>query len=452
MNKLIFSAFSVLLISVLFIFSSCEKDDSLDKLPVNEWIYNTMKENYYWNEDMPDIGQVNANAKQEEFFDFLLSNKDGKTNEQGNHTYYSYIEKDITTRSGSSSITYGFKPAYRFLDTNPYNIYMAVKYVLSGSPAEKAGLKRGDWVSHYNGIQLTVNNFKEFHNYTGSMTLTVGKLTRNGLIETRNVKVDAAITMQENPILVDTTYLINNKKIGYLMYNSFVSGPESDTDKTYDNELRSVFSKFAGHSPDEFILDLRYNSGGLLSCAQLLATMLAPQSALNQKFCKLIYNKSLNKTVEYKLDRSNIENGGANLNLDHLYIITSHETASSSELIINGLKPYMKIVLLGDTTTGKNVGSNEFSGKAKNYPWILHPITCLVENSVEFSDYSKGFAPDYKVDDAFDSELGNTKEYMLSYALQVIQAVPPHTFRSTELSNIIPLPQPHKGPRAIIIK
>ena len=454
MNRSIFPPVLFLIMTGWFLLTSCEKDTSLDKTPskVNEWIYDTMKENYLWTEELPAFRDTDAEP--EVFFNSLLSEKDGKHTD-GNDYYFSTIEKDLSTRSGSSSLTYGFIPAYRYFPTNPSIIYAAVKYVLPNSPAEKAGLKRGDWISNYNNIQLTNTNYTQFHAYTGKMTLTVGDLLNTGLVNARKVELEAAITMPENPILVDTTLLVNNKKIGYLMYNSFVSGPTGNDDKAYDDQLKTVFTKFAGQKPEEFVLDLRYNGGGLLSSAQLLATMLAPEKNLGNLFCTLVYNKSLNREdTEYTLDKSNISNGGANLNLNRLYVITGSETASASELIINGLRPYMDVILIGTQTVGKNVGSQEFSGKSKNHPWILHPITCWVQNSQGSSDYALGFLPDFEVIDEFNSELGNPDEYMLSQVLSVITTgslIPTPTFRNAGY-NLQVAPLPRKGIQGLIIE
>jgi hypothetical protein len=59
-------------------------------------------------------------------------------------------------------------------------------------------------------------------------------------------------------------------------------------------------------------------------------------------------------------------NGSAinSLNLNKIYILTSKSTASASELVINGLKPYINVVQIGDVTTGKNVGSVTFSSSS----------------------------------------------------------------------------------------
>lgn len=443
-----------LILCGLLSMTACEKDTSLDKVPVNEWIYETMAKNYLWNDEMPSLNETNTNAKPAVFFESLLSDKDGKHTSEDDY-YYSTIEEDVTTKSaGSIETTHGLHVNYYSVDGTI--IVARINYIDPSSPAEIAGLKRGDWIGSYNNIELTQSNYLDFHDYTGSMTLAVGKMNGLDFIKTKEVEVGEAVQMEINPIYIDTTFLVGNKKIAYLMYNSFTSGPTGYDDKTYDNQLQTVFAKFAAQNPDEFILDLRYNSGGVITSAQLLATLLAPQSALGQTFCKLSYNSTLNKTVEYTFDKDVIGNG-QNLNLHRLYIITESGTASSSELVINGLKPYLQdeLILAGNTTEGKNVGSNEFSDK-NNHSWVLHPITCLVSNSEGFSDYTDGFSPDYRINEMHFygdlGTLGETDEYMLSRTLELIQSgTSSSSFKSAGNPFLQTLPQPQKRFPGILI-
>lgn len=431
----------------LFFFTSCEKDTSLDKTPdrVNEWIYETMKEHYLWNDEIPK-SYNHSEATPKEYFQFLLSDKDGK---KGRH--YSYIEEDKQTKSAGIELTHGIHSAPFILREGDMDVFIQINYITKSSPAEKAGLKRGDWISHYNNQKITRNNYLDFYNFSGDLSVSVGYVRNFEFIKTKEVKVGLPEAIADSPVYLDTTYLRKNKKIAYLMYNNFVSGVDNN-DQTYNNQLRDVFAKFAANNPDELILDLRYNPGGLLTCAQLLATLIVDESALDKVFCKLIYNKSKNTTSEFRLDRKIIE-PGKNINRTRLYVITGPGTASSSELIINGLRPYMDVILVGSVTEGKNVGSNEYSGKPKNFPWILHPITCLVENAEGESDYANGFTPDFAVEEYIDSNaLGSTEEYMLKNVLHIIETggLPP-SFRNAAGSTLKQLPHPSKGMQGIII-
>ena len=113
-----------------------------------------------------------------------------------------------------------------------------------------------------------------------------------------------------------------------------------------------------------------------------------------------------------------------NLNLKRIYILTGPSTASASELVINALIPYMgkeNVILLGTQTVGKNVGMNNI--KNETFGLSLWPVTSQVFNANGESDYSKGFAPRYPLDERNEINwlpLGNPQEYMLSHTLSLI--------------------------------
>ena len=212
--------------------------------------------------------------------------------------------------------------------------------------------------------------------------------------------------------------MVGGRRVGYLVYNHFTSGLSS-TSTEYDEDLREAFQYFSSQQVNEFVLDLRYNNGGQVSCAQLLSTMLVPASALGQPLCYLEYraNSQEDRTPLY-LDENLIQ-GGANLNLSRLYVLTGSETASASEMLINCLKPYMEVVLIGDVTVGKNMGSLTFT--SPELLLTMSPMVCKIYNSQGESDYAEGFQPDISVDESSDLThflpFGNQDELMLSTAL-----------------------------------
>ena len=140
------------------------------------------------------------------------------------------------------------------------------------------------------------------------------------------------------------------------------------------------------------MLDLRYNGGGLVTSAQILAELLAPESALGNTFCYLQYNDIQSKMVTYKL-----EGAEQNLNLPRLFVLTSNRTASASEAVINGLRPYYDVYLLGEQTEGKNVGSITLTND--KYDYELHPIVCRIFNVQDQSEYKDGFSSDWEPDE-----------------------------------------------------
>ncbi len=261
-------------------------------------------------------------------------------------------------------------------------------------------------------------------------------------------QIASARPVNDNPVHYKNVYTSGSKKIGYLVYNHFSSGP-TDNSNEYDNDLRSAFQYFASQQVNEFILDLRYNNGGLLSCAELLCTMLAPSSALGQELGYLEFNNRFNPQIVPFTLNSGLIGNGANLNLNTLYVLTSSQTASASEMVINCLDPYMDVVIIGGTTVGKNVGSRNFS--SPELMITMNPIVCKIYNSEGKSDYESGFQPAYSgyvVNEMSDMSrflpFGDTNEALLSTALGAIDGSiqPPaqedtRSLRVTTLANSI---------------
>ncbi|WP_322934092.1 S41 family peptidase [Bacteroides sp. CG01] len=374
-----------LLLGLLCAFSSCEKDDDKSDKAINQWIDATMRSWYLWYSDIPDKKQLNFNAEPETFFASLLSQSDGKSQ------HYSAIKKKKTTTRASlgDEPTLGFEfQSWKITDLRKSGVN--ILYVLPGSPAEEKGLKRGDWIFTINGSAVGESNLS---------ALRSGESVRLGVADDIQGVVRRTVDLsprmvEDNPVLLDTVYMVQNTKIGYLVYNHFTSGPDGDEDEKYNNTLRKSFENFKIAGVQEFILDLRYNGGGLVTSSQLLSTMLAPASALGDEFCSLVYNdKHQSNSRTLTLDKSYMKQGanGENLDLPRLIVLTSARTASASEAVINGLKPYYEVIVLGGQTEGKNVGSVTLENS--KYDYELHPIVCRLYSKDKTIDYSNGFSP-----------------------------------------------------------
>lgn len=378
-----------LLLGLLFSFSACkdDDDDKSDKA-TNKWIESTMRSYYLWYNDIPDKGQLNYNAVPETFFQSLLSPEDGKTKNSTRY-YYSTINKKkaTTTRANmGEEPTLGFEFQNWKISDSKYAI--SVLYVLPGSPAEKKGLRRGDWIHKINGANV---NGENVYDLLGGKTVVLAISDHYLNEKTHSVELVPAM-VEDNPVFLTKVYedeSTGNKKVGYMVYNHFTSGPGGDNDETYNNELRQRFAEFKAEGVEEFVLDLRYNGGGLVTSAQILAELLAPESALGKIFCSLKYNDIQSKTVTYTLDRTE-----QNLNLPRLFVLTTNHTASASEAIINGLRPFYNVYLLGENTEGKNVGSITLT--SDKYDYELHPIVCRIFNANNESEYQTGFPSDWE--------------------------------------------------------
>lgn len=419
---------------LLTVLCSCGEDRSGEFYALIEdrlWIEETMRTNYLWTEDMPVIENENDYFKEPAtFFKSLLS----KNAMNGKGDKYSYMEEDPKAPQQESrsqmldrTSTYGMEFELTNDPTGTTNhIHAHILYVLDGSPAQQAGIQRGDWLSSVDGQRITTSNYQRLKN-GGSIKVARTRIYSTELGYTwqpaDTLNLAASITMEINPFLIDTLYQVEGQRIAYLMYNEFSTGPENKgTEETYNEQMKAIFANFKAQQPDALILDLRYNNGGYLQCAQALGSLIAPTSALGKNFVNLQFNAKANPQKKaYPLLESYAE---ANLNLSKVYILTTNHTASASEALINGLIPYMgkeNVILIGERTEGKNVAMTAFRNDAHGI--TLWPVVAYISNAENFGDYGDGFEPTYELIERNIVDwhpLGDTQEYLLNNAIKLI--------------------------------
>lgn len=362
-----------------------EKEESVQS-QINKWVFSQMQRLYLWYDQLPGESSLNYDQEPSTFFYGLLVDGDGK--DGARYSRIDYDDSLLRSSSSSDTPTYGFD--YRLIVfSQSSDVWAQVLYVLPDSPAERAGLKRGDLIFEVNGAALTRSNYSSYLDtpQSGAEFLMGEMVDDSSFRETGTVQIGEPAVVADVAVYMDTVVTVQDHRIGYLMYNHF--------DEDYDDELRTAFLKFKEANVDDFVLDLRYNMGGDVDCAQLLATMLAPESVLGKEFIYLKFNDKVNQRQDYLFDKGVIGRG-SNLNLKRLYVITGQYTASASEAVINGLRPYLKsdLVQVGETTFGKNVGQTGLT----NPKWSsleVWPTAFYVYNSEDFNDYASGLAPDY---------------------------------------------------------
>jgi C-terminal processing protease CtpA/Prc len=414
--------------------TSCGEDRSGEFYELIEdklWIEQVMREHYLWYEDIPSIENENDYFKEPEaFFKSLLS----KNALNGKGDIYSHMEEipaaeAAKSRSVNWTSTYGMEYyIYNDPTQSTNHKFARVLYVLYGSPAHQAGIQRGDWISTINQERITNSNAEKLVK-GGAIQLTRNHLAQQGnklvwqSVDTLQVEASAPIDFQSFYISAIYNYEMLNKKIAYVLYNRFETGAENDPeDTTYSDQLKELFAEIKKENPDDFILDLRYNNGGYLQCAQALAAMLMPAEHLGKPLFHLTFNDKQDPQVATYVAPTDLE--PYNLNLQRIYILTGPHTASASEAIINALTPYMgkeNVIVIGTQTEGKNVAMTNI--KNDTYGLSLWPVVAQVSNANNESDYINGFTPDYFLDERNIvewNELGNPSEYLLGNTLSLI--------------------------------
>jgi len=443
--------FIIVFLLAAFTFQSCQDNDDVavpTNLEINDFIWKGMNLYYLWQADVPNLADnrfanqtelntfLSGYSKPEVLFDALRVNE--------SIDRFSWIVDDYLELEGALQGTTnnnGVEFGLSYKSSGSSEIIGWVRYIIPNSNASTKEIKRGDVFYGVNGTQLTVNNYQALlfgsnNDYTLNMAdINGGAFTPNG----KTVALTKTV-LDENPILINKVIVSGTHKIGYLMYNGFYAN--------YDTDLNNAFGALKSQGITDFVLDLRYNGGGSVQTATRLASMITG-SFTGQVFAKQQWNakiesyfaandpESLKNFFTDKIGTTAINSIG----MTKIYILTSKSSASASELVINGLKPYMTVVQIGDVTTGKNVGSVTLydspdfgkTNRNPNHRYAMQPIVLKIVNAAGFGDYQSGLTPNFALKETISTldVLGSQTEPLLSLAIgkitgtaRIKQAVP----------------------------
>ena len=427
-----------------------EEPETAADYPVQDFMWQTMNFWYFWQEDVPNLADDKfENIDDPEYISFLAS-EDNPTDFINNQLLFSedrftffsddYVEltQSLAGISKSNGLEFGL---VRYGSGN--DVFAYVRYIAAGSDAATKDIKRGDIFIGVNGETLfsdrnnpSITNFDLlFGPNSDTYILNMADIV-NGTITPNNKEVSLTkiANFAENPILIDTVVSVGSSKIGYLMYNQFLN--------EYDEELNDVFGRFANDGVTDLVLDLRYNPGGSVNSARLLSSMVYSTDTTNV-FIKQRWNSRIqslfseDQLVDKFADFTGQGSVVNSLNLSKVYIIATNSSASSSELVLNGLDPYVDVVHIGETTTGKNEFSITFVDDPDNPggPWIyqssreseinpdnkwaIQPLVGRNENAEGFFEYTTGLAPDIELEEDLTNlgVLGNQDEPLFARAI-----------------------------------
>lgn len=395
---------------------------------INNWIKGEMDIYYLWLENMRT--PVSAEREPEEYFESLLY----KPTDRFSNIFRN--ARELTEGLGGTSTEAGYE-FNLYTTSTPGQVIAEITYIKRGSPAENKDIQRGDIITAINNQGITTDNYRTLLGEIRSPhTITYRRYNHEaGTFEAKPELQMEVARVSENPNFLDTVYTIDNQKIAYVVYHFFAPSANPTQrpapEPIYDNEMDEIFQRFQSEGVNHLIVDFRYNSGGYVSSAVNLASLIGSGVSSANVFSKTKYNSYLMSYANLRNVQTPFMDKPQNIGTqigNKVYILTSRRTASASELIINSLRPYMDVIIIGETTTGKNVGSiviEEEDNPENNYG--LLPIISQSFNSQDQSDYGNGFQPNVEALERNERlrPFGDVNELLLRTAIAQITGTPP---------------------------
>ncbi len=426
----------VLLIFILNTFTACfedQDDTAISTNDINDFVWKAMNYAYLYKDNIPNLAD-NAFATNNAYQEYLLSFSSPETlfesliYDRENVDRFSWMVNDYIALEEylqGTSKSNGLEFYKKEHPQDASKIYIVIRSVAVNSPASALNLQRGQIITAINSTSLTNNNLSDLLNQD-TYTLHFATYNTNNtetpeddtITETNETATISKTTFTENPIQQNLVLEVDNKNIGYLVYSGFTSN--------FDTSLTAAFSNFSSENIDELVLDLRYNPGGSVSTATLLASLITGQFS-GEIFSNLNYNNDLSSNNKsYTFSEENLPS----LQLNRVYVLTTYSTASASEMIINSLNPYIEVIQIGTTTRGKSQASvtlydsPDFSKNDVNplHNYALQPLVAITTNKLEASVPASGLVPTIELEEIpyMLGVLGETNEPLLAAALQHI--------------------------------
>jgi len=372
---------------------SCEEErvDNTDtEKRYNESFYNLMIDMYLWYKEIPEVSPNDYRDVQS-----LL---EAIRYEEDRWSYISSYEAFIQYYREGAYVGYGF--GYKWDESDS----LRLTFVFDDSPLREVGITRSWAITKINGDELSVGQ-----NITDKLgSDEPGVENRFEFKGPQGQVVDTTFAKKEltmNTVLMDTVINQNNTRVGYFVLKSFI-------EKTPD-ELTTVFEKFANENIDELVVDLRYNGGGTLEGSRFLSEFIVNDQYEGEPYVKISHNdKQTTRDTTHVFGKDSLD---ISLGLDRVYFIATQATASASEAVINGLKPYMDTYVIGGDTYGKPVGMNAYSTNDQRYVYV--PVTFSLENANGVADYYDGLQADVNARDGVSEPFGSLQEASLHQAL-----------------------------------
>jgi carboxyl-terminal processing protease len=389
----------------------------------NRYVHELLQDVYLWYQDvLPQIDYTSFSSPRQTL-DFLRADQDRFSSITSAATFDNLFNEGQYLGYGFSVITEADGSAL-------------LRFVYDDSPAGREGLQRGDEI-------LSVNNQSAQQISLAFAWSSIFGPDQKGYPVTMLVrKKDGSVIdvqMQKTQVNINTVLhssIIQNgtENIGYLVFNSFLA--------TSSAELENAFATLKASAVSQLILDMRYNGGGSVPVANTLASYLHANSSSDQLFARLQHNDKHRSRDSAYFFRSLVNQ----LDLQQLVVVTTEATCSASEMIINGMKPYLDVVTVGSSTCGKPVGMNGYLFCDQ----LALPVSFAVFNSNNEGDYFNGIAANCPAQDDVNTAFGDEQEAMLSAALYLSRNNSCQPLAARKSAGTAALINPHDYLRSVI--
>jgi carboxyl-terminal processing protease len=329
-------------------------------------------------------------------------------------TYLTSIAEENAYYDSGESAGFGFRLGYDYSGNRVYVIE-----AFEGAPALAAGIDRGAELVQING--QTVSSLmasggpSAVINAMGPdvagtarsfVVRDLSGVTRTVSLTKTDFELDPVSDRYGAKIIAD-----GGRQVGYLNLRNFI-GPAAPN-------LRAAFAQFKAAGVTELIVDLRYNGGGLISIAELFGDLMGG-GRTGQVFEYVTFRDSKaaeNETYTFQAQPEAIQP-------TRIAFIGTGGTASASEMVINGMLPYLgtNMALIGSNTYGKPVG--QIALDRPECDDRLRAIALKIENASHQGDYYTGLAATVgrtcRATDDIAHQLGDPNEGMVRTALDFL--------------------------------
>lgn len=405
-------------------------------LDEKNWLRSWTHETYLWNTEVSDSNPANGGTRTA-YFATLKTFGTTASGKLKDEFHFSESTADyLARRNAAATASYGME-LVAYSTTAPRDF--RVIFTEPGSPADGV-VPRGAKILEVNGVDLVSDNTQAGVNAlnAGLFPDNAGTTTTFKLQLTDNTQKTVSLTSANVASkAVNKTAILDQSgsKVGYILFNTF--SPYSS-----ESELVAAMQQMQSGGVSDLVLDLRYNGGGLLAVASELSYMIAGSSrTTNRTFEQLKFNAAAgtrnpvtgqtNAPVPFYSTGLGFStpSGTAlpSLNLSRVFILSTEDTCSASEAVINGLRGVgVEVILIGGKTCGKPYGFYPQDNCGETY----YTIQFQGVNDLGFGDYADGFVPLNTTEasgvklpgcvasDDLSHPLGDTSEAMVRTALE----------------------------------